>query len=150
MYNKIYHTVWKMTERNNKDKTLDEQEIHFIELPKFLKTKVDTKRKLDQWLLFIDYSRKELLKMAEENNKVLREAAVEYEYLTGEEEVQRLAFLRRKFELDYNSGLQYAEEKRITADEVTDFKVLPGNGLTAKLQEKTPQIILHPSKKSQI
>ena len=108
-----YHTVWKMTERNNKDKTLDEQEIHFIELPKFLKIKVDTKRKLDQWLLFIDYSRKELLKMAEENNKVLKEAAAEYEYLTGEEEVQRLAFLRRKFELDYNSGLQYAEEKGI-------------------------------------
>ena len=49
--------------------------------------------------------------MAEENNKVLKEAAVECEYLTGEEEVQRLAFLRRKFELDYNSGLQYAEEK---------------------------------------
>ena len=49
--------------------------------------------------------------MAEENNKVLKEAAVECEYLTGEEEVQRLAFLRRKFELDYNSGLKYAEEK---------------------------------------
>ena len=112
-----YHTVWKMTERNNKDKILDEQEIHFIELPKFLKSKVDTKRKLDQWLLFIDYSRKELLKMAEENNKVLKEAAAEYEYLTGEEEVQRLAFLRRKFELDYNSGLQYAEEKGITRGE---------------------------------
>ena len=55
--------------------------------------------------------------MAEENNKVLKEAAAEYEYLTGEEEVQRLAFLRRKFELDYNSGLQYAEEKGITRGE---------------------------------
>ena len=51
--------------------------------------------------------------MAEDNNKVLKEAAAEYEYLTGEEEIQRLAFLRRKFELDYNSGLQYAEEKGI-------------------------------------
>lgn len=47
-----------MTEENNKDKTLDEQELHFIELPKFLKSKIDTDRKLDQWLLFIDYSRK--------------------------------------------------------------------------------------------
>ena len=41
---KEYHTVWKMTEQNNKEKTLDEQEIHFIELPKFLKSKCDTNK----------------------------------------------------------------------------------------------------------
>ena len=88
-----------------------EQEIHFIELPKFLKTKVDTTRKLDQWLLFIDYSRKELIKMAEEKNNQIREAEAQYEYLTGDDNVRRLAFLRRKFELDYNSGLACAEER---------------------------------------
>ena len=53
-----FHTVFKMTEQNNLTKTLNEQEIHFIELPKFLRSKLNTDRKLDQWLLFIDFSRK--------------------------------------------------------------------------------------------
>ena len=108
---KDYHTVWKMTEQHNKDKTLEEQEIHFIELPKFLRSEINLDRKLDQWLAFIDYSRKELVKMAMEKNDKVEEAAAEYEYLTGDEAIQRLAFLRRKWELDYNSGMQYAQEK---------------------------------------
>lgn len=106
-----YHTVWKMTEQNNKDKTLEHQELHFIELPKFLKSKIDVNKKLDQWLLFIEYSRKELLKMAEDKNKVIKEAVQEYEYLTGDEELKRIAFLKRKYELDYNSGISYAERE---------------------------------------
>ena len=114
---KEYHTIWKMTEQNNKDKTLEEQEIHFIELPKFLKSKVDTDKKLDQWLLFIDYSRKELIKMAEEKNEMIKEAKEEYEYLTGEEDLQRIAFLKRKFELDYNTGMEDAEERGIEKGE---------------------------------
>ena len=108
---KEYHTIWKMTEQVKKEKTLNEQEIHFIELPKFLKGKINMDKKLDQWLAFIDYSRKELVKMAEEKNNMVREASEEYEYLTGDEAVQRLAFLKRKWELDYNSGMEYAKEE---------------------------------------
>ena len=108
---KEYHTIWKMTEQHNKDKTLEEQEIHFIELPKFLRGKIDMERKLDQWLAFIDYSRRELVKMAEEKNNMIRETVAEYEYLTGDAAIQRLAFLRRKGELDYNSGMEYAKDK---------------------------------------
>ena len=107
---KEHHTIWKMTEQNNKDKTLEEQEIHFIELPKFLRSEINLDRKLDQWLAFIDYSRRELVKMAAEKNNKVQEAVEEYEYLTGDEAVQRLAFLKRKWELDYNSGMQYAKE----------------------------------------
>ena len=55
---KEYHTIWKMTEQNNKNQTLEEQEIHFIELPKFLKSEINLDRKMDQWLVFIDYSRR--------------------------------------------------------------------------------------------
>ena len=57
----------------------------------------------------------------------------------AEEELTVLAYaIEKKSEHPLAKAiLQYAEEKRITADEVTDFKVLPGNGLTAKLQEKT-------------
>lgn len=108
---KDYHTVWKMTETINKKETLNEQEIHFIELPKFLKSKININSKLDQWLLFIDYSRKELLSLVKEKNDKINDAADKCEYLTGNEAVRRLAFLRRKFEHDYISGLTNAEEK---------------------------------------
>lgn len=104
-----YHTIWRMTEQKYKYKTLMEQELHFIELPKFLRSKIDTDRKLDQWLVFIDYSKKELIKMSEEKNNIIKEANQEYEYLTGDEELKRIAFLRRKYELDYNSGIAYAK-----------------------------------------
>ena len=98
-----------MTEQKYKNNTLKEQELHFIELPKFLRRKIDTDRKLDQWLLFIDYSKKELIKVSEEKNNIIKEANQEYEYLTGDEELRRLAFLRRKYELDHNSGMAYAK-----------------------------------------
>ena len=49
--------------------------------------------------------------MAKEKNEVIKEAASEYEYLTGEAAEQRLAFLREKGERDYISGMEYAENK---------------------------------------
>lgn len=111
---KEYHTVWKMTEQKNKHKKLEDQEIHFIELPKFLKSKVDMNRKLDQWLSFIDYSKKEWVDMAKEKNNMVREAIAAYEYLTATDEVEKeRAYLRMKYELDYNSGLDNARRKGI-------------------------------------
>lgn len=107
---KEYHTIWKMTEQFNKEKTIEEQEIHFIELPKFLRSNLNTDRKLDQWLLFIEFSRKELLKMVEDKNNMIKEAVEEYEYLKGDEAVQRIAFLKRKYELDHNNALYHAEK----------------------------------------
>ena len=47
--------------------------------------------------------------MAKEKNEVIKEAASEYEYLTGEAAEQRLAFLREKGERDYISGMEYAK-----------------------------------------
>jgi len=105
-----FHTKWKYTEQKYKEETLDEQEIHFIELPKFFKQKIDMDNKLHQWMVFLDYSRKELVKVAREKNEQVNEAQEEYEYLTGVAKLRRLAFLRRKYELDYNSGMAYAKE----------------------------------------
>lgn len=68
-------------------------------------------RKIEQWLAFIDYRDKGLVEMAKEKNEVIKEAASEYEYLTGEAAEQRLAFLREKGERDYISGMEYAENK---------------------------------------
>ena len=59
-----------------------------------------------------DYDRG-LIKMAEEKNKTLGKARIEMNYLTGEEEVKRLAELREKWEMDYNSGIGHARRQGI-------------------------------------
>ena len=51
--------------------------------------------------------------MAEEKNKVIKEAKKEVEYLTGDEEVQRLAELREKWEMDRNSEIGQAKKEGI-------------------------------------
>ena len=54
---KEYHTKWNMREQNHSEKTLEEHEIHFIELPKFrAKKKLNRKleNKLEEWLAFIE------------------------------------------------------------------------------------------------
>ena len=49
--------------------------------------------------------------MAEKKNKTLKKAREEMEYLTGDEAVRRLAELRKKWEMDYVSGMSLAEER---------------------------------------
>ena len=84
---------------------------YFIELPKFRRANPDMNEKLNQWLAFIDDYDRGLIKMAEKKNKTLEKARVEMNYLTGDEEVKRLAELREKWEMDYNSGISYAIKK---------------------------------------
>ncbi len=84
---------------------------YFIELPKFRNKNPDMNEKLNQWLSFIDDWDKEAVKMAEEKNDTLRAARIEMNYLTGDAEVRRMAELREKWEMDYVSGMNYAEKK---------------------------------------
>ncbi len=88
---------------------------YFIELPKFRKSNPDMNDKINQWLAFIDDYDKELVQMAEKKNKTLKEAGIEIYTLTGDEEVQRLAELREKWEMDRISGINYA--KRVGNEE---------------------------------
>ena len=69
--------------------------------------------KVNQWLALIDSEDRGLLKMAEEKNKVIKEAKKEVEYLTGDEEVKRLAELREKWEMDRNSEIGQAKKEGI-------------------------------------
>ena len=70
---------------------------YFIELPKFRRmvtNKLETN--LENWLAFIDYSRKDLIEMAMERNEKIRKANEEYEYLTGDEAIKRREELRER------------------------------------------------------
>ena len=84
---------------------------YYIELPKFREANVDMNNKLNQWLAFIDDMDRGKIKMAEEKNKIIKEAKFEMNYLTGEDEVRRLTELMDKWECDRLSELSYAERK---------------------------------------
>lgn len=72
----------------------------FYRTSKIRKKNPDLNNKMDQWMCFIDDSNKGAVKMAENNNEVLKKARKELDYLTGDEAVRRLAELRDKWEMD--------------------------------------------------
>lgn len=84
---------------------------YFIELPKFRKKRPDLNEKINQWLVFLDDFDKEGIKMAEEKNETLKKARIEMNYLTGDEEVRRLAELREKWAMDRASDMDEAREE---------------------------------------
>ena len=90
---------------------IEKMKWYFIELPKFRRKKPDMNKKINQWLAFIDNKDKELVKMAESKNKVLKRARLEMDYLTGDEEIKRLEYLREKWRMDYNSGIDWAKKQ---------------------------------------
>ena len=105
-----YHTIATIKEDENNKKITDKLEIHLIELPKFLKSKEKGNRKLRQWLDFICNKRKGEIEMAVKENEKIAKASQEWEYLRGDEAVKRMAFLKEKWERDWNSGMHSAEE----------------------------------------
>ena len=54
------------------------------------------KTKLDMWMDFISQIDEKEVKNAMSKNKEIKKAQEEYEYLTGDEEERRIAFLREK------------------------------------------------------
>ncbi len=93
-------------------------EIHFIQLSKFLKEGQEEKdKKMWQWLTFIcNKNRKEVERVMKEN-KEIEKANEELEYLTGDDAVRRIAFLREKAERDYISNMSGAREEGIEEGE---------------------------------
>ena len=92
----------------------DKMEIHIIQIPKFKKQREDIRTKLDLWMEFISQIDKERVKNAMNQNKEIKKAQEEYEYLIGEESERRIAFLREKAIRDehaiYEGGIKKGEK----------------------------------------
>ena len=109
-----YHEIARL-KREYKNKILtDKIELHFIQIPKFVKERRGVETKLEQWLQFISQANLKGVELAMEKNKEIKKANDEYEYLTGEEAERRIAFLRDKAIRDEKSMVQGArdEERR--------------------------------------
>ena len=92
------------------DVELEDGEIINIELDKFRNENPDMKDQLNQWLAFLDMERGELLEMAKKENKKIEKAVKNYEVLTGDAEVKRLAEIRLMSELEEKSALACERE----------------------------------------
>ncbi|MBR3133482.1 MAG: Rpn family recombination-promoting nuclease/putative transposase [Clostridia bacterium] len=95
-------------------------ELHYIQLPKFRKKCKRISNKLEEWLSFIKYDNMEELHMIK-NDKV-KKAEEELEYLTGDEETKRLAFLREKAIRDEYDALSRARKEGI-AQGINSYKL---------------------------
>ena len=98
-----YHEIAKLRREYLYKILTDKIEIHFIQIPKFKKQRKDMKTKLDMWMDFISQIDEKEVKNAMRKNKEIKKAQEEYEYLTGDEEERRIAFLREKAIRDENS-----------------------------------------------
>ena len=100
---------------------IDGLKYYFIELPKFRNKTKKLETKLQQWLAFIDYKRKDLIAMAIAKNKLIEKANQDYEYLTGDEATRRLQELREKAIFDeksaYATGVKRGEARGIKKGE---------------------------------
>ena len=86
-------------------------EFYYIELKKFREENPDMKEPINQWLAFIDMEKGEWLEMAKKENKEIEEAVEEYDTLTGDELVKRLAEIRLISELEEQSALENAKNE---------------------------------------
>lgn len=112
---KKFHLKGILKENELNEIMTDKLELHFLELPKIIKNSEEGNKRLRQWLEFIYNKRKGEIEMAVKENEKIAKAQVEYKYLTGDERVQRLAFLRDKWESDHKSELNWVKieaEKR--------------------------------------
>ena len=86
---------------------------YYIQLPKCREINSDMNNKLEQWLVFMDGEDWGKIKMAEKNNRILKEAEKELEYLTGDAETRRLAEIREEAEFDWNWSMAHAKDAGI-------------------------------------
>lgn len=98
--------------KNHKEYELNNVvKYYYIELNKFRKQNPDMKEALNQWLSFIDMERGDLLEMAKKENEEIKEAIEDYEVLTGDAEIKRLAEIRLMSQLEEHSALATARAK---------------------------------------
>ena len=98
-------------------------ELHYIQLPKFKEKCKRITNKLEEWLTFIRNENVEEIKMIE--NKYVKKAEEELEYLTGDEETRRLAELREKAIRDEMAAMAKAKKDGIAegrADGIAENK----------------------------
>ena len=84
-------------------------EMHFIEIPKFVKKNSEANTKLEQWLWLI-VGREEKIKMAKKENKEIKKAMDIIDEMSMDPKEWELYESRRLAIMDYNTGMHQSRE----------------------------------------
>ena len=103
-----YHNVYHLKEDKNGHLLTDILEIHFIELPKFLKETKNIEDILHRWLLFLGNPNEGVLEMLEEKDSVIGKATKVLHFLSSDPDTVRMAELREKAIWDEVSNINGA------------------------------------------
>lgn len=118
-----YHQIAHMKFENTKEEkyvdmgytkedelATEDIEMHFIEIPKFIKKNCGINTKLEQWLWLLT-GKGEKVEMAEKENKEIKKAIEILEEMSMDEKEWELYQSRKMAEIDYNSGIASAIEE---------------------------------------
>ena len=93
----------------------DVLEIHFIELPKFIKKNAEAKTKLEQWLWLIA-GREDKVKMSKLDNPEVKKAMKLVEEILSDPKEREIIDAREIARLNYNSGMAEAKKSGIAEE----------------------------------
>ena len=108
-----YHEVGRLKRDYNNKVVTDKIEIHYIQLPKFIKENKGSNTKIEQWMQFLCQKNEKEVELAMKKNKEIKKASEEYGILTGEAYERRLAYLIDKGKKDYNTQIKGAKKEGI-------------------------------------
>jgi predicted transposase/invertase (TIGR01784 family) len=106
-----YHLRFLLLEESHRFPFTADLELHVLELPKFAKAAAEIVTDLDIWLYFLRNAEKidtEALPAAIKQRAVMRRAVEELAMLNQTDLERECYEARRKFQLDYNTGLKVA------------------------------------------
>ncbi len=107
-----YHTKTVTVAEKHRDyEVINEITYHFIELPKFRKSKPELANKLECWLALIDSQDGGLIEMAKEKSKIIEEADKEVEEILSDEAIREINYYHEKWERDEADVKAYAFSK---------------------------------------
>lgn len=118
-YHSIAHMKFEKTKKNefvdmgykSEDEIATQDlEMHFIEIPKFVKKDSKANTKLEQWLWLIA-GREEKLEMAKKEDKEIKKAMKIIDEMSMDEKEWELYQSRKMAIMDYNTGIREAKEE---------------------------------------
>ena len=114
-----YHTETVTVAKEHKDyEVINEVKYHFIELPKFRKSKPELENELECWLALIDSEDRRLIEMAKKKSEIIEEANDEIEKILSDEEIRALNLRLQLWEMDQESAKSYAYEQGENAGKI--------------------------------
>ena len=118
-YHSVAHMKFEQTRKeefvdlgykNEEEMATDVLEMHFIELPKFIKKNPEAKTKLEQWLWVIA-GREDKIEMSKLDNPEVKKAIELVEEIMTDPKEREIIEARKMAKFNYDTGIAYAKEE---------------------------------------